>query len=247
MLRFRHYLEGVLLLAKVSVIERFGRSALDFVFPARCVSCGVNGTFLCDPCAATLDRALPPRCHRCWRPGVSGTCAACQVAPPPFDGLRAAFVYQGLARELVQALKYRGVTALAGRLASLCGAALDEWAFDSDVIVPVPLAGLRQRTRGYNQAELLARQVGKGLGLPVSTRALVRKRRAPPQARSAGMEERYRNVAGAFQARPSALGGGSVLLIDDVTTTGATLADCARALREAGASRVWAFAFGRED
>jgi len=235
------------LLAHASVLERIGRSALDLVFPPRCLGCGASGSFLCGTCVATLDRALPPRCERCWRPGMSGTCIACQVAPPPFDGLQVAYIYRGIARELVQALKYRGMTALAAPMAALCAQALREAAFDADMIVPVPLAGLRKRTRGYNQAELLARPLGRELSLPVTTRALERKRRAPAQARSAAAEERQRNVAGAFRAPAEAVAGRSVLLIDDVTTTGATMTACATALREAGASRVWAFAFCRED
>jgi competence protein ComFC len=230
-----------------SLLERIGRTALDLVFPPRCLGCGADGTFLCAVCAASLDRALPPRCKRCWRPGVTGTCIVCQLADPPFDGLRAAFVYQGLARELVQALKYRGMTVLAEPMASLCIEALRDADLDFDVIVPVPLSGLRKRTRGYNQAELLARYAGKALGIPVAPRALERRRHTPPQARSAGAAARLSNVAGAFRARPQVVAGHAVLLIDDVTTTGATFAACAAALREAGTRRIWALAFGRED
>jgi ComF family protein len=178
---------------------------------------------------------------------VNGTCAVCQLAAPPFDGLRAAFIYKGLARDLVQALKYRGMTALAEPMASLCTEALREAALDVDVIVPVPLSGLRKRTRGYNQAELLARHAGKELGIPVAPRAIERRRHTPPQARRADAGARQANVAGAFRARAEAVAGHSVLLIDDVTTTGSTLAACSAALRDGGARHIWAFAFGRED
>ena len=178
---------------------------------------------------------------------MTGECIACQIEAPPFDGLRSAFVYQGLARELVQALKYRGMTVLAEPIASLCTEALREAEIGFDVIVPVPLSGLRKRTRGYNQAELLARQAGRALGIPVAPRALERKRHTPPQARSADAATRQSNVAGAFRARSEVVDGHAVLLIDDVTTTGATFASCAAALREAGARRIWAFAFGKED
>jgi ComF family protein len=160
--------------------------------------------------------------------------------------LRAAFVYEGLARELVQSLKYRGLTALAEPMAALAADSIRKAGLTFDVLVPVPLAGMRERTRGYNQAEALAKQIGRALGVEVAPWALRRIRSSPPQARSADAETRRRNVQGAFRARNEAAGR-SVLLVDDVTTTGATLAACASALKEAGAGRVWAFAFGRED
>ena len=225
-----------------------GQRILDLVFPARCVGCGASGTFLCHACRLALPPAAPPRCARCWRPWRdSGPCAACRLAPPPFDGLCAAFVYQGVVQELVRALKYRGTTALAPAMASLMAETARQERLAPDVVVPVPLSGLRRRTRGYNQAEALARALGVELGLPLLPRALQRRRHTPPQARSADAEERRRNVAGAFRVRDGEVAGRRVLLVDDVTTTGATLAACAQALKEAGARSVWALAFARED
>ena len=227
--------------------ERVGRIALDLFFPARCVGCGAGGSFVCPACAAALPSAAPPRCPRCWRPGVDRVCEACRLDPPPFDGLFAAYVYNGLSRELVHHLKYRETAALATPMASLLAQALAGRAPPAGVIVPVPLSGVRRRTRGYNQSEALARALGRELGLPVAPRTLSRRRHTPPQARSAGAEERRRNVEGAFAARAAEAAGRRVLLLDDVTTTGATLRACAGALREAGASSVWAVAFARED
>jgi ComF family protein len=116
-----------------------------------------------------------------------------------------------------------------------------------DVVVPVPLSGLRKRTRGYNQAELLAKGVASGLGLPLQRDAVARTRHTAPQARSTDAEARRRNVEGAFMCRPQVVAGRRVLLLDDVTTTGATLAACAAALKEQGAASVLALAFARED
>src|SRR3990172_2903266 len=91
-----------------------GQAALELLFPSRCLGCGRSGTFLCEACVERLTPALPPRCPRCWEPrSLAGECLACRLRPPAFAALRAAFVYDGLARDLVQALKYRGVTALA--------------------------------------------------------------------------------------------------------------------------------------
>jgi ComF family protein len=229
-----------------SLARSLGRAALDLLFPPRCAVCGAGGAFLCDGCAASLVEASPPRCPRCWRPAPDADeCLHCQLTAPPFDALRTAFVYQGVARELVHALKYRGMTVLAAPMASLLAGAAAQARFD--LVVPVPLSGLRKRTRGYNQAELLARALAGDLGVPAQPSALVRRRHTAPQARSADAEARHRNVAGAFVCRDESLAGRRVLLIDDVTTTGATLAACAEALRTAGAASVWALAFARED
>jgi ComF family protein len=169
------------------------------------------------------------------------------VEPPAFDGLRASFVYDATARELVHALKYQGVSALAPPMASFMAQTAQHEALAADIVVPVPLSGMRQRTRGYNQAEALARTLGRELGLPVRPAALRRRRHTPPQVRSRDAGERRRNVAGAFQGEGNEVAGRAVLLVDDVTTTGATLSACAGALRQAGAGAVWALAFARED
>ena len=225
-----------------------GQAALELLFPSRCFGCGCSGTFLCEACAGLLVPALPPRCPRCWEPrSLAGECLTCQLRPPAFDALRTAFVYDGLARDLVQALKYRGVTALAKRMGRLLAETACRYGLVADLVVPVPLSGRRKRTRGYNQAEALAKGLARDLGLPAPRGALARRRHTPPQARSSGAEARRANVAGAFSADSEAVAGRAVLLIDDVATTGATLSACASALREAGAASVWALTFARED
>jgi ComF family protein len=117
-----------------------------------------------------------------------------------------------------------------------------------DVLVPVPLHPRRQRVRGYNQSMLLARELSSRLDLPVAAGALIRRVNTPPQAKAAEAGARRRNMAGAFDCRPGALDGRRVLLVDDVTTTGATLDACARALLpKGGAASVWGLTFARED
>ncbi len=139
------------------------------------------------------------------------------------------------------------MTAVAAPMAELLAETVRRSDFDADVVVPTPLSGLRRRTRGYNQAEALAKPLARELGLPLWSKALERRRHTPTQARSADAEERRRNVAGAFRCREPAIAGQRVLLVDDVTTTGATLEACARALREGGARSIWGLAFARED
>jgi ComF family protein len=158
--------------------------------------------------------------------------------------LRSAYRYEGPARELVHRFKFGDLSSLAEMMAPPM-AALVEWRVDA--VVPVPLAGRRQRERGYNQAALLANGVAATLGLQVSP-TLRRVKSGVPQALSAGAAERHRSVEGAFAVRkPGMVEGCSVLLVDDVATTGATLDACARALLDAGAVEVTAVTFARED
>ena len=227
---------------------RVGRAALDLVFPPRCAVCGRGGGFLCEPCTEALPRALPPRCPLCWqllRPPAA--CQDCGGHRPAFAGVRAPFSFEGPARELVHALKYKHFRALAEPMALLMTRCLEEEPIPADTLVPVPLHPLRRRLRGYDQSALLARELGKLMGLPVVETALARRRATPPLARGLGAAERRDKVEGAFAVRGDGLSGRRVLLIDDVTTTGATLDACARALLDAEAASVWGLTFARED
>jgi ComF family protein len=168
---------------------------------------------------------------------ASGRCGACAAAPPCFDYARAAGAYAGPLREALHALKFHGRRGLARPLAALvreqCAHAL---APDIDALVPVPLARARERARGFNQAGLIATRLAAGLGVPVRGRWLRRLRETAPQTELAAAE-RTRNVRDAFAASP-AVSGRHVVIVDDVFTTGATAAECARVLRRAGACRV---------
>ena len=164
------------------------------------------------------------------------------------EGLRSLYVFCEGARDLVHALKYSYHSTLASPMGELMARYLEGTPLIADVLVPVPLHPRRQRTRGYNQSLLLAREMSLRSGLPLAARALLRRRDTPPQARAVEASARRRNVAGAFDCRPGAVAGRRVLLVDDVTTTGATLDACARVLlAQGGASSVWALTFARED
>jgi ComF family protein len=157
--------------------------------------------------------------------------------------LRSPYRYEGPARDLVHRFKFGDLSSLSEVMVPAMATMVD---WEVDAVVPVPLAGGRQRQRGYNQALLLARCVATTLGVPAAE-ALKRVKTAPPQARSTA-EERRRNVEGAFAMRDAAsVRGRRVLLVDDVATTGATLRACARALLDGEADEVRAVTFARED
>ncbi len=228
-----------------SLAARLAGRALDIVFPPRCVSCREFGAFMCERCRASMTRAAEPRCALCWMLGPARECSRCRYRRPAFKAARAVFVYEGAARDAVHALKFRGVSAVARDMAGSMAEAVVRWEPPVTAIVPVPLAGLRRRLRGYNQSDLLARDIARLTGLPVRRNALI-KRYTPPQTQQADEEARRRNMEGAFRpGRPAITGG--VLLVDDVMTTGATLEACARVLLGAGGGPVYALTFARED
>lgn len=219
-------------------------AALDLVLPLSCAGCGRDGGVLCDSCRAGLPRLTAPYCARCADPGHP-LCAACEARPPAYGAITAPFLMEGVVRDLVYSLKYRNLRASAPELGRLMTRHLESNPLPHDVIVPVPLHRSRERRRGYNQSELLAKQVSSGTGLSLDSGSLKRTRDTPPQIDMQSNDERIENVEAAFEAS-SELDGRRVLLVDDVVTTGSTMSACATALRAAGASSVWGLALARQ-
>ena len=155
------------------------------------------------------------------------------------------YLLDGTIRQAVHGLKYSNLRALAPVLGALLADYLEGVAPSADVLVPVPLHSRRLRQRGYNQAELLAQEVGRHLGTSVAPKGLARVKHSQPQARAENRLERRANVAEAFLA-VERFDGRRVLLVDDVCTTGATLEACASAMRQAGAREVWGATLVRE-
>jgi ComF family protein len=231
----------------VQNLSRLGGAALDLIYPPRCALCDRLGSFLCAECIGGLPRADGRRCDACWLPLWGAECAACAEHPTSLDQLRSVFRYDGDVRRLVHAFKFGGLSALGKPLASLLAACYEHHALEADVVVPVPLTTPRRRSRGYNQASLLARELAPGARLPV-LEALRRRGSAIPQTASPNAEQRRLNVIGAFEPGKSVdVAGRRVLLVDDVATTGATLSACAGVLRSMGASAVLGLTLARED
>jgi len=235
---------------ELSRVRRAGRRLLDLLLPPRCAACDnpvtVQGQ-LCATCFGGMGFISAPMCSRCGVPfasvdqgGAEALCPGCRTHTPVFRSARAALRYDMQGRRLILPLKHGDRVELASILAPMmvrAGAALLDRA---DVLVPVPLHRKRLFQRKYNQAAVLALAVGGLAGVAVLPDALMRTRRTAPLDEKSP-EERAAEVAGSFQIRPSRAGlvvGRTVVLIDDVMTSGATANACAAALLAAGAAAV---------
>jgi len=190
---------------------------------------------------------MPPFCPRCGKPQASGiVCPSCWQRQTKIDGIRSVFRFDEVMRKAIHELKYRSLKAISPCLAGLLADYLGSNPMPGEVLVGVPLHPRRLRERGYNQSSLLARELGRRIGLPVIEDCLIRVKQAQPQVRAADVEERRRNVADAFACRDEKLGGRQIILVDDVCTSGATLESCAAALKNKGARSVWGLTLARD-
>jgi ComF family protein len=228
-------------------LNKLKGTALDLLFPRWCLGCGREGDFICAACLKSLPGIKPPLCPKCGLPQPHARlCPGCTGWQAEIDGIRSPFRFEGVIRQAVHELKYRNLRAVAGLFGRLLNDYLSANPLPAEVIVAVPLHPKRLRERGYNQSLLLARELAKLSRLPLVEDCLIRERHSPPQARTASVKERRKNVAHAFACRDRRLKGKAVLLIDDVSTSGATLDGCARALKKAGAASVWGLVLARE-
>jgi ComF family protein len=190
---------------------------------------------------------LPPLCPRCGRPQASGiVCADCRRRQTTIDGIRSPFRFEDAIRKAVHGLKYRNLKAISPSLADLLANYVTSNPLPGEALIYVPLHPRRLRERGYNQSGLLARELGKHIDMPVIEDCLVRVNQTQPQVRAVDVEQRHRNVAGAFVCQDERASGKRIILVDDVCTSGATLESCAAALKDRGAVSVWGLTLARE-
>lgn len=216
---------------------------LDTIFPPRCARCRRRGTWVCADCDSRLVRWGPTRCDRCGIPPDLADCT-CADFPVEITAHRSVAAYRGWLRSAIIAFKYGEERARAAHLGTeLATLVADIGSIDG--LVPVPLHPTRQRERGFNQAELLARRVQSLTGIPLRDE-LIRTRSGPHQV-GLGAVDRAANVRDAFMMKPDAnVAGLRLALVDDVCTTGSTLGVCASVLINHGAREVVSLTLARE-
>jgi ComF family protein len=219
-------------------------------FPRECVHCRVlldyrNRDYLCDGCRDLLEAVAEPLCERCGEPleitePGPVNCPACLKHPPAFRRARSALYFSGPGESLVRTYKYSAHPYLSGPCLRLLLAGGESWYGwkGYDRVVPVPLHPRKARERGFDQSAILAAGLSRKTGVPLEKRALFRVRYTSTQTRLKRTERRE-NIRGAFSVpAPDRVRGASLLLVDDVYTTGATVNECAATLMEAGAKNV---------
>jgi len=230
------------------------RGVVNMLMPPACMACKVpvaTPLSLCADCWSGLPAIAGARCSSCGIPlplayQTETACLGCLKEPPDFDSARSAFLYDGAARLMVLALK-TGREAYAVPMAAAMLRVAHGMAVPGQLVIPVPLHRWRILSRGYNQSALLAGAISRNSGGVLLLDLLVRTR-ATPRSKGMSRPQRQRNVKGAFRVSAhgrASLKGASVLLVDDVLTSGATASACARALRRGGAASVHVLTYAR--
>jgi len=234
--------------------QRFFMGILDFFFPRKCLSCGRHGGYFCSDCLNLVSFNLERICPVCEKPSIGGqTHPRCQTKTS-LDGLTSIFVYKGIIKKAIGKLKYQFVSDLATDLAeiflSFCGEDkfLDDFCLkEKPILVPIPLYFRREKWRGFNQSAVLGKMIAENLGISFFPNLLVRIKDTKPQAKLKE-KEREKNIKNVFNISPTfhlSPTNYSVLLFDDVWTTGATLKEATRVLKINGIRKVWGLTIAR--
>ena len=222
---------------------------LGLVYDNTCPSCeqlaDSLSTFpLCRACISSATGYHGPACRQCAKPFASRfshTCGDCLSDPPAFDRALSYGLYEGVLMESVHLMKFKGARRLARRF-GLMLSSLDI-PLDADMVLPVPMTGAALINRGFNQSALMAEALGRQTGIPFRLHLLHKVKETPPQV-GLSRSARMKNMRGAFRAEPD-VEGMRIIILDDVITTGATMRECARALKNTGAVEVTALSIAR--
>ncbi len=230
-------------------------SILDFFFPKKCLGCGRIGEYFCSQCLNFISLCKEQICPVCEKPAIGGLTHSRCWTPFTLDGLTSIFVYQGLIKSAISKLKYRFVSDLASDLVELflsfCGEnkAFSYFCQQENVFfVPVPLHPQRERWRGFSQTKLLGKLISENLNLPFLPDLLIRTKNTRPQV-ELKEEKRRKNIQGAFKINPKishfSFPISNFLIFDDIWTTGATLKEAGKVLKQARAKKVWGLTLAR--
>lgn len=217
---------------------------LDLFFPKRCVECGKLGKYFCDQCTSAIrviqkNEAICPVCEKLAIDGVTHP-GCCGLYTP--DGLTSFFRYDGVIRKAIKALKYRLVTNLAEEFVRL----VPNISFHDATLIPIPLHRSRHKERGFNQAEVLGKLIAEQLHISMRTDILMRTKKTDPQASLKHRKDRLENMHGVFALQRTMNNERrTIILFDDVFTTGATMRAAANVLKRAGEKRVWCVTMAR--
>jgi competence protein ComFC len=234
-----------------AVLEYFFQGFVSLVYPPYCLICQKSLTnrslneVLCPECSSKIRLNIPPFCPKCSRhlgkdPNYA-RCNSCQIFEQQFDFAWSACLYTDPLKDLIHSYKYHQKTLLRHTFSNLITGFIHRYNFDInqfDLIVPIPLHNTRLRERGYNQSELLAKNLSKKFNISLSINNLIRTRNTQTQTKL-GQKERWTNIHQAFKIKNLKLfEGKNILLVDDLLTTGATASEAASALKESGANKV---------
>ncbi|PIZ00393.1 hypothetical protein COY62_02795 [bacterium (Candidatus Howlettbacteria) CG_4_10_14_0_8_um_filter_40_9] len=228
---------------------RFRESLLDTFFPKVCVGCGKIDTFLCPKCHSKIVRIKSPLCLGCGRLSEKGRyCPRCKLKTKLNGVVIAAHYEEGPLKEAIHTYKYEFVYDLKNVLATFLADALKREGFNEKYILTyVPLHPKKENWRGFNQSKLLAEEVSNITGLELMENILKRKKNNPRQI-ELKRRKRFENVKDIFSVNEEIvdkISGKKIILADDIITTGATLGECAKVLKENGARQVWGLVLGK--
>jgi ComF family protein len=219
---------------------------LDWMYPPFCCNCDQIGYEICPTCWDSIETlSTKSMCNHCGKPITKGNiCADCEKEPPVYDQLKSWASYEGAVRSIVTGIKFGRRLGLIPYLVQPLAEVISNWNPKVDWLTAVPLGKQRQKERGYNQSDLVAREVARATHLPYTQKAVKRVRETHSQV-GLNAADRQQNMQDAFQADPTICRGSSFLLFDDIATTGATLNTCAKALQIAGAENIYCFTMAR--
>jgi ComF family protein len=239
--------------------QPLGDAILDLLYPPVCLECQTPldnpaNQFFCKKCWSNVEYIGDNICLTCGVPIAdisslqTGKCENCRLSKPAYDSLRSVAKYEGAIRTAVHSLKFKYKT----KLAPFLGEMLLNFYRENyqqgqfDMIVPIPLHWLKKWMREFNQSELLSNYVGSEIGCPVESKILKRKRYTKPQSRIKGRRAKFKNIYNAFKVKdPSKVQSKKIFVIDDIMTTGVTVNEASRVLKEAGAAEVHALVLTR--